>query len=155
MIRRALARDARRIMELANHYAARGEMLPLTSSDVYQHIRDFVVVEEGGEIVGCGALAVTWEDLAEIRSLAIDPQHRRRGYGRQMVECLLEEAQRLGIERVFALTYQIDFFEKMGFQFIEKERLPHKIWADCIVCPKFPNCDETAFIIHLEDGRAP
>ncbi len=136
-------------MELVNHYATRGEMLPLTSSQLYQHIRDFVVVEEGGEIVGCGALAVTWEDLAEIRSLAIAPQYQRKGYGKQMVEHLLEEAQRLGVERVFALTYQVAFFERMGFQFIEKEKLPHKIWADCIRCPKFPNCDETAFIIHL------
>jgi len=125
-------------------------MLPLTSSRVYQHIRDFVVVEEGGEVVGCGALAVTWEDLAEIRSLAIASEHRRKGYGKQMVQSLLEEAEGLGIERVFALTYEIAFFEKMGFEFIEKEKLPHKIWADCIRCPKFPNCDETAFIVDLE-----
>ena len=144
-----MVKDARRIMELVNHYADKGEMLPLNSSRVYQHVRDFVVVEEEGGIVGCGALVVMWEDLAEIRSLAIAPEHQRKGYGRQMVESLLKEARHLGVKRVFALTYQMGFFEKMGFQFTEKEKLPHKIWADCFNCPKFPNCDETAFIIHL------
>ena len=151
IIRPAVMGDSSPILALVNYYADQGEMLPRTPGDIYELIRDFVVMEEDGEVIGCGAMHIFWEDLAEIRSLALEPSQRGRGYGRQMVKHLLTEARRLGLKRVFALTYQVGFFQKLGFRIIEKETLPHKIWRDCINCPKFPNCDETAMIIHLDE----
>jgi amino-acid N-acetyltransferase len=92
---------------------------------------------------------VLWEDLAEIRSVVVDEQRRRRGTGRQLISLLLKQARDLGVARVFALTYQQEFFERLGFKPIGKEDLPHKIWADCIDCIKFPHCDESAVILEL------
>ncbi|MFQ6058941.1 MAG: N-acetyltransferase [Anaerolineae bacterium] len=152
MIRKARVADTERIGELVNHYAAQGQMLPRSRGQIYQSIRDFVVVEdEEGQVVGCGALAVLWEDLAEIRSLAIAEGQQGNGLGSLIVSRLLEEARELGVERVFALTYQVAFFQRLGFHIIPKETLPQKIWADCIACLKFPNCDETAVLLHLEE----
>jgi len=148
-IRPASVADGQAIYELVNTFARQGLMLPLSQSAVYQAIRDFVVAEEEGQIRGCGALQITWGDLGEIRSLAVADGWQGRGIGRQIVERLLEEAQQLGLPRVFALTYRRPFFLRLGFQPIEKEALPQKIWADCIDCIKFPNCDEEAAILDL------
>ena len=149
--------DGQAIYELVNTYARQGLMLPRSQSAVYQAIRDFVVAdfgelsraEEEGQILGCGALQITWGDLGEIRSLAVANGWQGRGIGRRIVERLLEEARQLGLPRVFALTYQRPFFLRLGFQPIGKEALPQKIWADCVDCIKFPNCDEEAVIIYL------
>jgi amino-acid N-acetyltransferase len=112
-------------------------------------LRDFFILEQDGEVAGVVALNICWEDLAEVRSLAVDPRHVRKGAGRQLVQACLDEAAELGLKRVFALTYQPGFFEKMGFDYIEKAELPQKIWSDCLKCPKFPDCDEIAMSIQL------
>ena len=149
MLRKANVHDVPGITALINETAQKGLVLPKSLNQVYQNIRDFVIYEENGQIVGCGALHVLWEDLAEVRSLVVDENHRRKGIGGKVVAVLLEQARELGVPRVFALTYQKKFFKALGFQVVDKETLPHKIWADCIDCVKFPHCDETAVILEL------
>jgi len=151
IIRPANVADGQTICKLVNAYARQGLMLPRSQSAVYQAIRDFVVAEVEGQVVGCGALQIIWGDLGEIRSLAVANGRRGQGIGRQLVIRLLEDARRLGLSRVFALTYQRPFFLRLGFQPIDKSILPQKVWADCVNCVKFPNCDEEAVIIHLEE----
>ena len=155
VIRPAVVRDVPAMAELINSFAASGQMLPRSQHSLYQNIRDFVVVEpaSGGDsppIIACGALHVVWGDIAEVRSLAVAKEWGGRGVGRRLVEALLEEARRLGLPRVFALTYQEAFFGRMGFEVVPHDSLPHKIWGDCLDCPKFPNCDEIAMAIDLE-----
>ena len=152
-LRKAKVSDVSQMADLINSYAAQGEMLPKSLYQIYQSLRDFVVVEESGQIVGCGALHIVWDDLAEIRSLAVVEERWGNGLGRQMVTCLLEEARRLGLPTVFALTYREEFFKKMGFQVVDKDTLPRKIWVDCIDCLKFPHCDETAVVLHLDSNH--
>jgi amino-acid N-acetyltransferase len=117
-------------------------------SELYAQIRDFLVIEDDatGEVVGCGALHVVWEDLAEIRSLAVRISRQREGIGSRLTEALLQEAREMGINQVFVLTYRVKLFERLGFHQMDKSLLPHKIWADCIRCTKFPECDETALV---------
>jgi len=149
MIRHALIPDARAIHQLLLAYSQQGQLLGRSLADIYDAIRDFYVYEQDGEIVGTGALAICWEDLAEIRSLAVSAKLIRSGIGRQIVEACLAEARSLGLKRVFALTYQPEFFRSMGFADIEKSELPQKVWGDCIKCVKFPDCDEFALAINL------
>jgi amino-acid N-acetyltransferase len=150
MIRKAKIKDVPEIVKLVNIYAQRDEMLPRSKTQVYQSLRDFVVIVDDETVIGCGALNIIWENLAEVRSLAVAPDYTGKGWGRQMVEYLLEEAHVLEIPRVFTLTYKPGFFEKLGFGLIEKKHLPHKVWKDCINCPKFPDCDEIALIRQVE-----
>lgn len=149
MVRRARITDARAIHQLLLGYAKQGQLLGRSLLDIYEALRDFHVYEMDGEVVGVGALQVCWEDLAEIRSLAVRPGLAGQGIGRQLVEACLVEARELGLKRVFALTYQPEFFMRLGFSEIEKSELPQKIWTDCIHCVKFPDCDETALAILL------
>ncbi len=146
VVRKARAEDVPAIQELVAYFAARGELLPRTLNELYQHLRDFFVCELDGEIVGISALSLYWEDLAEVRSLAVRETHGGKGLGAALVNACLEEAVTLGIRRVFALTYRPGFFEKLGFRSIEKRELPQKIWKDCIKCAKFTCCDEAALI---------
>jgi amino-acid N-acetyltransferase len=148
-IRKAKIEDIKQIHKLVNDFAKKEEMLPRALNELYEGIRDFVIFEENGEIKGICALRILWEDLAEIRSLAVKEEFRLHGAGRAMVKSCLKEAKDLGIKKVFALTYNIAFFKKIGFQEIDKAKLPHKIWGDCLKCPKFPECDEHAVIISL------
>jgi len=151
IVRRATAADAGQIASLVNFFARQGEMLPRSKHQIYQHIASFVVAEVDGELAGCGVLQVLWEDLAEIRSLAVLPRFQREGLGSRLVARLLDEAQFLGLRRVFALTYVADFFQHLGFHHIDRDTLPQKIWLDCINCPKFPDCDEEAMLLELGD----
>jgi RNA 3'-terminal phosphate cyclase (ATP) len=146
VIRKARAEDVPAIQKLVAHFAARGELLPRTLNEIYQHLRDFFVCEVHGEVAGIAALSLYWEDLAEVRSLAVAEGQGGKGLGAALVHACLEEAARLGIRRVFALTYRPGFFEKLGFQGIDKGELPQKIWKDCIRCAKFACCDEVALI---------
>ena len=146
-LRTATVSDALSIFKLVNYYASQAQMLPKSQNQIYQNIRDFlVIVDPDGQVAGCGALHVLWSDLAEIRSLAVAEEHRRLGFGRILVRRLLEDARKLGVPAVFALTYAPEFFASLGFSVIDKDSLPRKIWGDCIDCPKFPNCDEIAVI---------
>ncbi len=146
MLRRAKTKDVPQIVQLINHYAEKGEMLSRSQSQVYNALRDYVVIEEDGQVVGCGALHVVWNDIAEIRSLAIAPERIGKGLGRRIVEYLLEDARAMELPRVFTLTYKPGFFSKLNFESVDKKELPHKVWKDCLNCPKFPDCDEIALI---------
>jgi amino-acid N-acetyltransferase len=146
MLRKAKIKDVPEIVRIINFYAEKGEMLSRAQSQVYNALRDYIVVEQNGQIVGCGALHVIWNDLGEIRSMAIAPERIRQGLGRRIVECLVEEAKSLDLPRVFTLTYKPEFFEKLSFVRVDKKELPHKVWKDCLNCPKFPDCDEVALI---------
>ena len=146
-IRKAIIGDVGRIQALVNHYASKETMLGLSLSEIYDQVRDFTVAEGPRRtLIGVCALHVIWDDLAEIRSLAVDPKIRRRGVGRSLVEHCLEEARGLQIPKVFALTYQAEFFRRIGFERVDKAELPHKVWRDCLKCTKLPNCDETAVL---------
>ncbi|MCL6429720.1 MAG: N-acetyltransferase [Anaerolineae bacterium] len=149
-VRPAVVADVEAIAEMINAYAARGEMLPKSLNQVYQNVRDFVVAEQAGRLIGCGALHVLWGDLAEIRSLAVEEAFRRRGIGSQIVRVLLHDARQLGLPQVFALTFKPEFFQALGFRVVDRESLPRKIWVDCIDCVRFPQCDEVAVILDLE-----
>lgn len=149
LVRSATVHDAPEIARIVNAYAEQGRMLPRPLAAVYQFLRDFSVAELDGQILGCAALSIFWGDLAEIRSLAVREPYRGRGIGQRLVQHLLREAQALGIPRVFALTYEVSFFEALGFRRIQRDELPRKIWRDCINCVKFANCDETALIMDI------
>lgn len=149
MIRKAILQDARQIHQLLLTYARDGVVLPRSLMEIFEAIRDFYVFVEDGRVIGAAALNICWEDLAEVRSLVVESGHAGKGIGRHLVEACLSEARQLGIGRVFALTYQQGFFEKLGFEVIEKSELPQKIWGDCIKCAKFPECDEIALSLNL------
>ncbi|HIE44187.1 MAG TPA: N-acetyltransferase [Candidatus Omnitrophica bacterium] len=145
-IRKAKIQDVDSIYKLLEHFSKRDLLLPRSLSELYDTIRDFVVAEEDGRVIGCCALHPCWEDLGEIKSLAVDESSQNRGVGRKLVNCCLEEANQLGLKRVFALTYIPDFFKGFGFKETLKEKLPHKVWKECLACPKFPDCGEVALI---------
>ncbi len=146
-IRKAVTADVRPIHAALLGAAAAGAMLPRSLSNLYGHLREFTLLAEtDGTIRGFCALAVLWEDISEIRSLWLDERLRGRGLGRALVEACLEEARLLGTPKVCTLTYQTEFFARLGFEEMSKDSLPQKVWVDCIHCPKFPDCDETAML---------
>ncbi len=151
-LRKARVSDVENIHALINKYAEKGLMLPRSRSLLYECLREFMVAEFDGVFLGTGGLHIIWDDLAEIRALAIVEAAMRKGIGRAIVGKLIEEARHLGIPRVFVLTYQKKFFANCGFREISKETLSTKVWKECINCPKFPNCDENAFIIETNNG---
>ncbi len=149
MIRKATIHDIKAIYNLLQIYSSKGELLPRPFSKLYDHLRDFIVYTDDttGEIIGCCALQFCWEDLAEIRSLAVHPDHVRKKIGTLLAETVLAEAKTYEMKKVFSLTYKPGFFEKLGFVHVDKAELPLiKIWSDCILCVKFPDCDEIAMI---------
>jgi amino-acid N-acetyltransferase len=151
IIRKAKINDVRSIHEILTHYANQALLLPRSLYELYDHLRDFYVAEDSGEgkVLGACTLCISWDDLGEIRSLAVAEEAQSRGLGSKLVEACLAEAVDLGLSRVFVLTLIREFFSRFGFREIEKSQLPQKIWADCIKCPKFPDCDETAMILEL------
>jgi amino-acid N-acetyltransferase len=149
MIRKARLSDVKGIQALINQYAETGQMLPRTLNEIYENLRDFHVSIEDSSIIGVCALHVSWDGLAEIRSLAVRQDRVKRGIGQNLVRECLAEAVSLQVERVFVLTYQDGFFKKLGFAEVDKKELPHKIWTDCLNCVKFPNCDESSLIIDI------
>jgi len=159
IIRNARMSDVKAIYRLLKRYADKNLLLGRSLSSLYDQLRDFKVCEaEDGcaaaRFAGIGALHVCWEDLAEIRSLAVAPECQGRGVGTRLVRACLDEAAALGIGRVFTLTYQPDFFRRLGFVPVDKGELPHKVWSDCIQCPNFPDCNEEALIRELPAGQA-
>jgi amino-acid N-acetyltransferase len=149
MMRKATFMDVKAIQSLVNQYAESGQMLPRTLNELYEHLRDFHVYEDNGSLVGVCALHVSWDGLAEIRSLAVRQDRIKSGIGAQLVKQCLAEASELRVKRVFVLTYQAGFFKKLGFAEVDKKELPHKIWTDCLNCVKFPDCDESALMIEI------
>jgi len=146
MIQDATTRDIPQIQEILEYYAGRGLLLPRSLSDLYENIRDFIVYLDGEKIIGTSALHVCWQDLGEVRSLAVMPEATKKGIGRKLVRHCETEARRLGLQKVFTLTYQEVFFAKLGYRKTDKNSLPHKVWKDCLQCVKFPNCDEIAMM---------
>lgn len=150
-IRKARVQDVKRIHAMLMHFSKQGLLLPRSFSELYSNLRDFFVISplDGGDVQGCCALSIAWEDLGEIRSLVVEQELQHRGWGRRLVEACLSEAVTLGIYRIFTLTYQKPFFDKMDFLEVSKDVLPQKVWSDCIKCPKFPDCDEICMLMEL------
>ena len=146
--------DVKAIYELLTYYGQKGLLLPRPLSQIYDFLRDFFVCRREGKVVGICALHICWENLAEIRSLAVKEGFQGKGIGSRLVQACLQEAMSFGINRVFTLTYQPEFFRKFGFREIDKSLLPHKIWADCIHCPKYPDlCDEIPMLWEFKNGE--
>lgn len=141
--------DVDEMHDLIAGYAEKGVMLPKPHSTLYETLREFIVAEdvESKKVIGVGALHLTWNELAEIRSMAVHEDYSRQGIGSVIVNKLLEEGRAVGVKKFFTLTYQPKFFGSLGFETTTKETLPHKIWKECIECPKFPNCDEIAMTL--------
>lgn len=149
MLRKAQISDVKDIQKLLTHYANRGDMLSRSLSELYESVRDFFIIEENGCLLGTAALHIVWEDLAEIRSVAVSEEAGRKGVGSRVVQACIDEARELGLKRLFCLTYKPDFFSRFGFRVVDKSELPHKVWGDCIKCVKFPDCDEIAMLVDL------
>lgn len=154
VVRRARVADVEPILLLVNGLAQEQLMLPRSPMSVYEGLRDYVIAETGdGDFLGCGALHVVWGDLAEVRSLAVDRETRKAGVGRAIVDRIVADAKELGIPRLFAFTYVPGFFTKLGFHEVLHESLPHKVFGDCMHCPKFLACDEIAMVRELDIQR--
>ncbi len=149
-IRKAVMKDAKTIHLIIKDRTRDAMVLPRPLNSIYGHLRDFFVAEaDDGRILGCCALAISWDNLAEVRSLVVVPEARGEKLGVKLVESCLQEARDLGISDVFVLTNIEGFFAKLGFSETDKNILPQKIWADCINCPQFPDCDEIPMIKNL------
>lgn len=149
LLRKAAIRDVPQMQKLVNSWAKEGLMLPRSLHSLYEYIRDYTVAEVDGRVAGCVALHVTWVDLAEIRTLAVDRDLRGQGIGRTLARVALREAEDMGLAQVFVLTYVPEFFARFGFREVNKSRLPQKIWQECVHCPHFPDCGETAMTLDL------
>jgi amino-acid N-acetyltransferase len=147
--RKAKMTDVENLHLLINEFAEKGLMLPRARNTIYENLREFTIVEDEGIFIGTGSLHIIWDDLAEIRALAIKSDYHGKGIGKKLIEELLKEAQALEIHQIFALTYQVEFFKNCGFREVSKDEMPHKVWKECINCPKFPNCDEVAVTRYL------
>jgi amino-acid N-acetyltransferase len=148
-IRPAAIADVPEIYYLLEIYSRQGNLLPRTMSELYRHVRDFLVVVVADSIAACAALEIFTEDLGEIRSLAVADNYKGRGFAKMLVRQVIAEANRLGLRRLMALTYTPEFFHKLGFDSVTKGALPEKVWGVCVKCYKFNNCDETAVLIEL------
>ena len=149
IFRKAKITDVEAIHALINYYAGRGLMLARPRSLLYESLREFTVAVDQAQVVAAGSLHIIWEDLAEVRALAVSPGYTGRGIGRKLVKMFLDEAKDLAIPHLFALTYQQEFFAKCGFRVVPKESMPQKVWKECVNCPKFPNCEEVAMFYDL------
>lgn len=147
-IRKAASSDVESMQQLIQQFAEIGLMLPRTVKSLCEHLQSFTVAVDNGRVIGVAGLHILWKDLAEIRSLAVEPASHGHGIGRQIVRQLVQEAEQLGIAQVLSLTYQTQFFEKLDFHVVRKESLPHKVWKDCIYCKKFYHCDEVAMVYY-------
>jgi amino-acid N-acetyltransferase len=148
-IRDAHISDAKAIHSLVTYYAEFDRMLFRSLPDIYENLQTFKIAEEDGRVVGCCALQVIWSDLAELKSLAVDKDFAGRGIGKALVQAATEKAMQLGVPKIFALTLEPEFFKKLGFDQIDNDLLPMKVWRDCAKCSKQDSCDEIALILDL------
>lgn len=155
LLRRARVADVLGMQRVINRFAERDEMLPRALHELYENIRDFFVIEDDGEIVGCAAVHVNWANLAEVKSVAVAAHCQRKGYGRQLITACIEDARTLGVSTLFCLTYQPEFFKSLGFQLSDRSSLPRKVWSECVRCPKFSNCTEIAMTMQVLDHPTP
>ncbi|MGA9049686.1 MAG: N-acetyltransferase [Dehalococcoidia bacterium] len=146
-VEKATIDDVKQMHELVNKFAGKGEMLPRALSEIYENLRDYLVIRnKAGKVAACVALHISWADLAEVKALAVVQAQQKKGVGAALIRACVEESKALGIPRIFCLTYKPAFFKKQGFKEVEKMELPRKIWAECYSCPKFPDCDEVALV---------
>ncbi len=153
MIRKLLVSEVSQVKDLIEPFVREGLLLPKSLYSLYTSIRDFWIVtgdHDRTEVIGCCALQISWNDMAEIRTLAVKKECQSSGIGKQLVDACIREASELGLKTLFVLTYVPEFFKKAGFSEVDKATLPNKIWSDCIHCQYFPDCRETALIYHLE-----
>jgi amino-acid N-acetyltransferase len=148
-IRPAKISDVKGIHALVEYYANNNEMLHRSLNAIYENIQEFIVLESEGKVIACGALHVSWEDLAEVKALAVSEEYKRQGIGRKMVERLQENAKNLGVQKIFTLTFNPEFFKKLGYVETSKEMLPHKVWSECVNCYLFPDCGEVPLFFPL------
>ena len=148
-IRKAQILDVLNIQKLIKSYADKDEMLPRSLNELYENIRDFVVIENKNGIIGTAALHILWEDLAEIKSVAVKREYSKRGLGKKLVRYCLKEARKLGVKKIFVLTYVPDYFKKFGFVQVTNKKLPQKVWNECIKCVKFPECGEVPLVLKI------
>ena len=146
ILERAKISDVEYVFELINYYADKGLVLPRSRQSLWENLHALRVLRIDAEVKGCALLQILGSDLVEIRSLAITEELRGCGYGKKIVQELEEEAKKLGIPKIFTLTYQVDFFKSCSYKIIDKETMPQKVWKDCINCLKFPTCDEVAML---------
>lgn len=151
MIHQATIQDVPAMGKIINDCAEHGLMLHRSLSFLYEHIREFCIAQEDQQVVGVCGLSVVWANLAEVYALAVVPPQRGRGLGRQLVEACVHEARRLGVRKLMTLTYETRFFEANGFEIVDRQRLPLKVWSDCVRCSKNRACDEVAMIRVLEE----
>lgn len=149
MIRNAKIKDIKQIHKIINYFANKDLMLARSINELHEHLRDFLVYEANKKIVAVVALHICWEDLVEIKSLAVELKYQNKRIGVKLVESCIKEAKSLGAKRILVLTYEDKFFRRLGFKKISHSKLPHKIWAECIKCPKFPDCKEIAMIKNI------
>ena len=154
-VRKATMRDIRALLELINGYAAEGIMLPRTEFEMSENIRDFTVIYSGSRLLGCGALHFYTPTSGEIRSLAVAPEAKKQGIGALLIEALENEAINNDLDAIFAFTYVVEFFRKVGFHEVDRGLLPLKVWKDCLTCPKFRCCDEIAVLKALSGDTVP
>jgi amino-acid N-acetyltransferase len=155
-IRKAHIDDVRPIHALLNFFADRRELLPRSLSEIYENLQQFFVVTDGKKVVGCCALYVTWNRLAEVKALAVAPEHQGKGLGKKLLKTTIAEAKKLGVSTLFTLTIREGLFEKYGFKRAKKSVLPHKVWTECVRCPYFPDaCIETSLVLDLSDKDRP
>ncbi len=152
-VRKASMGDIPNVLSVINSYAAIGLMLPRTEFEMSENIRDFSVAYDGKVLMGCGALHFYTPATAEVRSLAVLPAAKQQGVGRALVEALEAEARENDLEAIFAFTYVPGFFQKLGFEEVERGELPLKAWKDCLRCPKFHHCDEIAVLKRLKQAH--
>jgi argininosuccinate lyase / amino-acid N-acetyltransferase len=154
LVRRARLDDVPAIARIMADYVAQAVLLPRPVGELYQCIREFHVAERGGEVVACAALRLLWDDLGEVRSLAVRPDHHGRGLGAALVEAVIADARALALPRVIALTRETGFFERCGFAVVSRDTLPRKVWTDCVRCPRRHACDEVAVVLDLVPGAS-
>jgi amino-acid N-acetyltransferase len=152
VIRRARLEDVPGITAVMSSYVAQGILLPRPVSELYQCVREFHVAEHEGRIVACAALRVLWDDLGEVRSLAVRPDFHGRGLGARLAQRVIDDARAFDLPRLIALTREVEFFERCGFTVISRDVLPRKVWTDCVRCPKRHACDEVAVVLDLKPG---
>jgi len=144
--RNAVLPDAERVYAIIQPYADVGTLLPRPMAELCENIRDFVVAEENGRVIGCGALHLYGMHLAEIRSIAVAPEAKGHGAGRALVDALMDEAGRQSVTCVCLFTRTPGFFAHLGFEVARRQELPDKIYKDCVSCPKLSSCDEIAMV---------
>lgn len=153
-IRAAASSDVQGIADLLDPYIQRGELLPRDPAEISGSIDHWVVAADHGQVIGCGSLVAYSEELSEVRSLAVAPEHRGLGVGRALMQALVRAARELGIRRLFALTRAVPFFIQCGFAAIDMTEIPEKVWRDCAPCPLKDRCDEHPLMLILSDKAA-